>query len=84
MRVRLGELRNGRRPLLAVGTGRRVGWVRWDAGPAILGPLTLEEVRGRLGPGDRFDDPERPNRNRCPAGHWYDEIYSGACPWCGG
>ncbi len=79
--MRIGELRNGRRVLLAP-SGREVGSVRLDTGPAILGDLTLEEVRERLGPGDRFDDPERPNRNRCFRGHYYDEIRSGGCPWC--
>lgn len=83
MKVRVGSVnRFGRRPLIAEPSQRLVGWAHWDSGPILLGALDLDEVRKRLGPRDRFDDPERPNRNRCPEGHWYDEALAGACPWC--
>jgi hypothetical protein len=79
--VRLGSIGpDGRRPIIALATGRSVGRVSLDSGPALVGRLSVAELRELLGPMDWFRDPADPSLPyRCPRGHRYDDA---ACPWC--
>jgi hypothetical protein len=58
-RYKLGEMgRDGRRPVTDVVTGRLIGRISCDSGPALLGLLTAERVRELAGPWDFVFLPE--------------------------